>query len=191
MSDNTMNFSVPIYTSVFPTRSTTHGYVIYSSSATSPLSTLVDKNKKTYWLSDTNTFNNNGDYIGTSSFNGIQGEFIGMDCDFLSVIDSITFTHMSLVARDVDLGSIRLLASIDKETWDELSINKVDTNMVRFINPLSKMYKNYVIIIPKSSVSDDSSTQICINELKIFLRVYKDTYHTYFNSVKLFSDIIN
>ena len=91
MSDNTMDVSLPIYTSIFPTIYTTHGYNIYSSSTTSPVSILVDKNKKTYWISDINTFNSNGDYIGTSKFNGIEGEYIGMDCDFSSVIDSIAF----------------------------------------------------------------------------------------------------
>lgn len=188
MSDNTMDVSLPIYTSIFPTIYTTHGYNIYSSSTTSPASILVDKNKKTYWISDINTFNSNGDYIGTSNFNGIEGEYIGMDCDFSSVIDSIAFTFM--LSR-VDLSSIRVFASNDKETWDELQTQNDVEDTVRIINPSFKMYKKYIFILSKSlASSSDYSTQICINEIKILLKVYKDTYHNYFNKNKLFEYLL-
>ena len=222
MSDIYLDTSAPLYVSVFPTRKTTHGYNIYSSSNTSPINNLIDKDFKTTWVSDINTFNNssiipedlnelNGDYTGTSNFNGVDGEYIRMDCDFASVIDSITFTSMPVVGMDakyIDFNYIRLFASYDKEIWDELPaysnsyyINPyrdlVDTNtlpvqqVLMFDNPQYKMYKSYVIVIPKSLVpiSRDGnivekharSTQISLSEIQIYIYTYKDVYDIYLN----------
>ena len=77
----------------------------------------------------------------------------------------------------VDLSSIRVFASNDKETWDELQTQNDVKDTVRIINPSFKMYKKYIFILSKSLVSSsDYSTQICINEIKILLKVYKDTH---------------
>jgi hypothetical protein len=136
-------------------------------------------NGTTFWHSDNNSTDHQytqdaaGTYSGTSSFDGIDGEWVTLECPYSIKLDSIQLYLRSLTYQKQSPEDWTLLGSNDGTNWGtlkEVTGQIISESGTSFNVITSQYYKMFALVVTRiaNNVAGSYTNALTFGELKFF-----------------------